>query len=235
MSSSGSNASAPVNQIEISLPVTRADLGEPGRLEERHRRPRHRRQAHAAPRPRARRRSSRRRRARVADRRRGQRLRRGHDRVRVVRDVRQGVCRATRSCSYKGSSSCRTTPRSRTSPSLPHRLRPYLDRRDAAFGRTWTPIVEVLGARELGRRAPTSTWDLVPQLQVTLSTRQHVMASFGLRVPVTRAGRPCDGEFVSLTSVGTGSTAVSARGGSTPLPLRPRSAARVIVAQWANA
>jgi mono/diheme cytochrome c family protein len=53
------------------------------------------------------------------------------------------------------------------------------------FGRSWSPMVEVLGARELEDGAETS-WDLVPQLQVTLSTRQHIMVNGGLRIPVNR-------------------------------------------------
>jgi mono/diheme cytochrome c family protein len=52
------------------------------------------------------------------------------------------------------------------------------------FGRSWTPIIEALGAKALVSEASTE-WDLVPQLQVTLNTRQHIMANFGLRVPVT--------------------------------------------------
>jgi hypothetical protein len=57
------------------------------------------------------------------------------------------------------------------------------------FGRAWSPMVEVLGARELaaGQRAQ---WDVVPQMQVTLSTRQHIMANIGVRIPVNeRDGR----------------------------------------------
>jgi mono/diheme cytochrome c family protein len=52
------------------------------------------------------------------------------------------------------------------------------------FGRSWTPMVEVLGARALegGERAQ---WDLVPQMQVTLSRRQHIMINAGLRIPLT--------------------------------------------------
>jgi cytochrome c5 len=52
------------------------------------------------------------------------------------------------------------------------------------YGRAWTPMIEVLGARELTGGAST-TWDVVPQFQVTLSTRQHVMAAAGFRVPAT--------------------------------------------------
>jgi hypothetical protein len=45
-------------------------------------------------------------------------------------------------------------------------------------------------AREMesGARAE---WDLVPQLQVSLSRRQHILASAGVRIPVTdRPDRP---------------------------------------------
>jgi mono/diheme cytochrome c family protein len=51
------------------------------------------------------------------------------------------------------------------------------------WGRAWSPMVEVLGARDLEFGEPAK-WDLVPQLLVTLSRRQHVMASAGVRVPL---------------------------------------------------
>jgi len=54
------------------------------------------------------------------------------------------------------------------------------------FGRAWSPMVEVLAARELESGASTA-WDLLPQVQVTLNTRQHVMANVGVRIPVTDA------------------------------------------------
>ena len=52
------------------------------------------------------------------------------------------------------------------------------------FGRSWTPMVEVIGAKALegGERAQ---WDVVPQMQVTLSRRQHVMINAGIRIPLT--------------------------------------------------
>ena len=55
---------------------------------------------------------------------------------------------------------------------------------DRGFGRTWTPIVELLGARDLESGA-TVAWDFVPQLQVSLNTRQHVLANIGVRLPLT--------------------------------------------------
>lgn len=54
---------------------------------------------------------------------------------------------------------------------------------DAPFGRAWTPMLEVLGAKPLTSGAETE-WDIVPELQVTLSKRQHIRAGAGFRVPV---------------------------------------------------
>ncbi|MBN1948059.1 MAG: transporter [Bradymonadales bacterium] len=51
------------------------------------------------------------------------------------------------------------------------------------FGRAWSPMVEVLGASEFEEDAAIS-WDIVPQFQVTLNTRQHVMANLAVRIPL---------------------------------------------------
>jgi mono/diheme cytochrome c family protein len=53
------------------------------------------------------------------------------------------------------------------------------------FGRTWTPMVEILGAREFLRGARTE-WDLVPQMQMSLSVFQHVRLDVGVRLPVNQ-------------------------------------------------
>ena len=58
---------------------------------------------------------------------------------------------------------------------------------DAGRGRAWSPMLEVLAARNLVPRTSTS-WDLLPQMQVSLNKRQHLLASVGLRIPVTNAG-----------------------------------------------
>ncbi|MCI0436970.1 MAG: c-type cytochrome [Gemmatimonadetes bacterium] len=55
---------------------------------------------------------------------------------------------------------------------------------EGRFGRTWTPMLEVLGAHELESGGGTA-WDLVPQLQVSLNTRQHVLLNVGARIPAT--------------------------------------------------
>jgi len=57
------------------------------------------------------------------------------------------------------------------------------------FGRTWTPILEIAATREIERGAPIN-WDVVPQVQVSLSRRQHVLMSVGLQMPLgPRNGR----------------------------------------------
>jgi len=54
------------------------------------------------------------------------------------------------------------------------------------FGRSWSPMVEFLGAREM-ESGETVQWDIVPQMQVTLNRRQHVMFNAGVRLPVTES------------------------------------------------
>ena len=57
------------------------------------------------------------------------------------------------------------------------------------WGRAWSPMVEVLGAKEL-ISGVDAEWDVVPQLQVSLSGLQHVLVNLGVRVPVNeRASR----------------------------------------------
>lgn len=51
------------------------------------------------------------------------------------------------------------------------------------WGRAWSPMVEVLGAKELVSGADPE-WDVVPQLQISLSGLQHVLFSVGVRIPV---------------------------------------------------
>lgn len=54
---------------------------------------------------------------------------------------------------------------------------------EGRWGRAWSPMVEVLGSREL-TGGEEARWDLLPQVQVTLNQRQHVMLDVGIRLPV---------------------------------------------------
>ncbi len=56
------------------------------------------------------------------------------------------------------------------------------------WGRAWTPMLELLAFRDLEGGADLN-WDLVPQLQVTLNQRQHVMLNLGLRFPLNKTDR----------------------------------------------
>ena len=57
------------------------------------------------------------------------------------------------------------------------------------FGRSWTPMLEFAAVRELERGAKVE-WDVLPQMQVSLSKRQHILAAGGIRIPVSaRDGR----------------------------------------------
>jgi mono/diheme cytochrome c family protein len=58
---------------------------------------------------------------------------------------------------------------------------------DHGFGRSWTPMAEVVTARESGGELEM---DIVPQMQVSLSKLQHVLLSVGVAIPATeRQGR----------------------------------------------
>jgi polyisoprenoid-binding protein YceI len=57
------------------------------------------------------------------------------------------------------------------------------------YGRSWTPMVELLASRALESGERTH-WDVVPQMQVSLNTRQHILLNVGVRLPMNdRAGR----------------------------------------------
>ena len=55
---------------------------------------------------------------------------------------------------------------------------------NAGLGRMWTPMVELLMDRDLMTGSATN-WDVMPELQVTLSRRQHVRFDVGLRIPAS--------------------------------------------------
>jgi len=69
---------------------------------------------------------------------------------------------------------------------------------DHALGRLWSPMVEFLAARNLVDNAKMD-WDLLPQMQLTISRRQHIRGDLGVRVPVSNsAGRATQIEFYLL-------------------------------------
>jgi len=64
------------------------------------------------------------------------------------------------------------------------------------FGRMYSPMIEVLGARELGPSDAAVIWDVAPQMQVTLNRRRHVRLDVGAVVPVSRT----EGRHVQLAT-----------------------------------
>ncbi|MEJ2006832.1 MAG: transporter [Acidobacteriota bacterium] len=58
------------------------------------------------------------------------------------------------------------------------------------FGRWWSPMAEFIMDRELESGA-TTNWDVIPEIQIPISKRMHILANVGIRIPVNNtAGRP---------------------------------------------
>lgn len=55
---------------------------------------------------------------------------------------------------------------------------------DHSLGRLWSPMFEFIANRDLMTGAKTD-WDILPQMQVTISRRQHIRGDLGLRIPIT--------------------------------------------------
>jgi mono/diheme cytochrome c family protein len=58
---------------------------------------------------------------------------------------------------------------------------------EGRWGRSWSPMVELLAIHEFAIGEPTML-DVVPQVQVTLSRRQHLMFSAGVKMPINERG-----------------------------------------------
>ncbi len=54
---------------------------------------------------------------------------------------------------------------------------------EGGLGRRWSPMLEVIGDRDLVTGAVTN-WDLVPEIQIPISKRMHILGSLGFRMPV---------------------------------------------------
>src|ERR1700724_3617902 len=55
---------------------------------------------------------------------------------------------------------------------------------DHMLGRLFSPMVEFLAVRDFKPGASTN-WDVLPEMQITISRRQHVRIGFGVREPFT--------------------------------------------------
>jgi hypothetical protein len=56
------------------------------------------------------------------------------------------------------------------------------------FGRGWSPMVELVAGRELVSGGTTNL-DVVPQIQITLNKRQHIMFNIGVRTALNNRSR----------------------------------------------
>jgi mono/diheme cytochrome c family protein len=75
---------------------------------------------------------------------------------------------------------------------------------DHGLGRLWSPMVEFLADRDLVDNAKTN-WDILPEMQVTISRRQHVRANVGVRTPLNNTlGRSRQVVFYVLWDWGDG-------------------------------
>jgi mono/diheme cytochrome c family protein len=72
------------------------------------------------------------------------------------------------------------------------------------LGRLWSPMVEFIADRDLVDGAKTN-WNVVPQMQVTISRRQHIRADLGFNQPFTNTrGRQSQVVFYLLWDWGDG-------------------------------
>jgi cytochrome c553 len=55
---------------------------------------------------------------------------------------------------------------------------------DHMLGRLFSPMVEFLAVRDF-RNGASTNWDVVPEMQITISRRQHIRGAFGVRAPFT--------------------------------------------------
>ena len=61
---------------------------------------------------------------------------------------------------------------------------------DHGLGRRWSPMAEFIADRDFETGAKTN-WDIIPQIQIPIAKRMHILADVGLQVPVNNTlGRP---------------------------------------------
>ena len=66
---------------------------------------------------------------------------------------------------------------------------------DDGWGRSWSPQLELLTTQPFMSGAKLQ-WDIVPQMQVSLSSRQHILLSAGERIPLNDRGPDRQPQFV---------------------------------------
>jgi hypothetical protein len=75
---------------------------------------------------------------------------------------------------------------------------------EGGLGRRWSPMAEFVADREFTSGARTN-WDIVPQIQIPIAKRMHILASVGVRLPINNtAGRSRQFLFYVLWDYGDG-------------------------------
>ena len=60
---------------------------------------------------------------------------------------------------------------------------------EGGLGRRWSPMIEFIADRDLVSGARTN-WDIVPEIQIPMSKRMHILGNIGVRIPANNtAGR----------------------------------------------
>jgi mono/diheme cytochrome c family protein len=54
---------------------------------------------------------------------------------------------------------------------------------DRGLGRRWSPMMEFIADRDFATGA-TTNWDVIPQIQIPIAKRMHILADVGLQIPV---------------------------------------------------
>jgi len=69
---------------------------------------------------------------------------------------------------------------------------------EGGLGRRWSPIVEFIAERDLVSGG-TMNWDVVPEIQIPINKRMHILGNIGFRLPASnRAGRSRQVLFYAL-------------------------------------
>ena len=69
---------------------------------------------------------------------------------------------------------------------------------EGGHGRRWSPMVEFIAERDLVSGG-TTNWDVVPEIQIPINKRMHILGNIGFRLPANnRAGRSRQVLFYAL-------------------------------------
>ena len=100
-------------------------------------------------------------------------------------------CQPAAFCRCIPASNCPRIPTKCRGPTTCERRSARRSQPTRGLGRRWSPMMEVIADRDLVSGA-TTNWDIVPQMQIPLSKRMHILGSIGFRIPVNNTGGPAE-------------------------------------------